>query len=633
MTHNLLPLAKLATLATLALIPLFARGQDNVSCTLQSNRIAILNNGILEVKINAKGHVYSFKYNNTDILGTNGVFYFSSQEGTDSEHTSGTELKANKAKIVASTTDYAEVVYSCDTARIVKQQGFILRKGDSKLYTYIIMQGSSTPMILEEARMTYRVSDTFLDAYVSEQQQGMMPSVTQMNAFTDKNKIQDATYYLPDSTIYTKYDNAAYLKDVPTFGVMNTAGNMGVWAIQASTEYINGGPLRQDLTVHMDAKSPVICQYFQGCHFGGALLQFNKGDVKMFGPFALYCNKGNRDEMIADAKETAEKEVAAWPYSWLANENYPLSRTTVTGKINLTNYTSVPKMQVVLGEANVDPYMQTKGYAFWAETNSDGSFTISNVRKGNYSLHVYAIEGEITDMLEQTDIVVGGEQTDLGSIDWTPTRYEKLLWRIGENNRLSDGFCLSDCQRAYGVFEKCPANLNFTVGSSDETTDWYYAQTKAGTWTIHFSLDKKPTSKCYLTASVAAAARQPSIKILVNGRQLTTKQMDTNDGSIYRSAIRSGRHNVYTFEVLTALLKEGQNTIALTLDRASTGCGVMWDCIKLETGDKVTTGISYKTCLNRSETKDGIIYDLKGQHVGNPTKGPYISDRKLIFIK
>ena len=240
MTHNLLPLAKLATLATLALIPLFARGQDNVSCTLQSNRIAILNNGILEVKINAKGHVYSFKYNNTDMLGTNGVFYFSSQEGTDSEHTSGTELKANKARIVASTTDYAEVVYSCDTARIVKQQGFILRKGDSKLYTYIIMQGSSTPMILEEARMTYRVSDTFLDAYVSEQQQGMMPSVTQMNAFTDKDKIQDATYYLPDSTIYTKYDNAAYLKDVPTFGVMNTAGNMGVWAIQASTEYING---------------------------------------------------------------------------------------------------------------------------------------------------------------------------------------------------------------------------------------------------------------------------------------------------------------------------------------------------------------------------------------------------------
>ncbi len=633
MTHNLLPLAKLATFVTLALIPLFARGQDNVSCTLQSNRIAILNNGILEVKINAKGHVYSFKYNNTDVLGTNGEFYFSSQEGTDAEHTSGTELKANKARIVASTTDYAEVIYSCDTARIVKQQGFILRKGDSKLYTYIIMQGSSTPMILEEARMTYRVSDTFLDAYVSEQQQGMMPSVKQMNALSDKDKIQDATYYLPDSTIYTKYDNAAYLKDVPTYGVMNTDGNMGVWAIQASTEYVNGGPLRQDLTVHMDAKSPVICQYFQGCHFGGALLQFNKGDVKMFGPFALYCNKGNRDEMIADAKEVAAKEVAAWPYTWLANENYPLNRATVTGKINLTNYVSIPKMQVVLGEAGVDPYMQTRGYAFWAETNSDGSFTICNVRKGRYSLHVYAMEGEITDMLERTDIVVSEDTQDIGTIDWTPIRYEQLLWRIGENDRLSDGFCLSDHKRSYCVFEESPANLDFTIGTSSESSDWYYAQTKAGTWTIHFSLDKKPTSKCYLTASVAAAARQPSIKILVNGRQLTTKQMDTNDGSIYRSAIRSGRHNVYTFDVLAAILKEGQNTIALTLDRASTGCGVMWDCIKLETGDKVTTEISKAPRIDYGEKASAEFYDLQGRLVGSPAKGPYISDKKIIFIK
>lgn len=607
---------------------------DDVTCTLQSNRITILKNGILEVKINAKGHVYSFTYNDNNMLGTGGDFYFSTQEGADFDNTAGSELKATKAEVVAATADYAEVVYTCDTARLVKQQGFILRKGDSKLYTYIIMKGTSTPMVLEEARVAYRVADNFLDAYVSDAQQGLMPTVAQMNAFTDDDKIQDATYRLSDGTVYTKYDNAVYLKDTHVFGIMNTEGTLGVWAIQASTEYVNGGPLRQDLTVHMDTKSPVICQYFQGGHFGGTKLQFNEGDVKMFGPFALYCNSGSREEMIADAKVVAKDEVKAWPYSWFTNEAYPLDRSTVTGNICLTNYATTPKMQVVLGEAGVDPYMQTRGYCYWAETGSDGSFTIPNVRKGIYALHVYALEGEITDMLEQTGITISDATQDIGTISWTPTRYETLLWRIGENDRLSDGFCLSDHVRQYGVFDECPADLDFTIGTSSEATDWYYAQTKAGMWTIHFNLDSKPSSKCYLTLSVAAAARQPNVKILVNGRQVTTKQMDTNDGSIYRSAMRSGRYNLYTFDVLAALLKEGENTISLTLDKTSSGCGVMWDCIKLETGDKMTSGIGDALRLNdHVKMTNDKVYDLQGRQVANPTKGMYIRNGKKIIIK
>ncbi len=601
-----------------------------------SGRTARLNNGIIDVRISTAGKVTSLKYNNgANLLGTDGVFYFSAQEDK------GVELYPTTVVKKVSTPDYAEVVYINDTARIYKEQGFILRKGDSKLYTYVLLKGTDRTGKLEEARVAYRVGNQFLDAYVSDGEQGVMPSVETMKSRTDNDKIQDATYYLPDGAIYTKYDFANYVAQDHVHGTMDTLHTTGIWAIQANAEYVNGGPLRQDLTVHMDTKSPVICQYFHGGHFGGASpINTDNTYTKLFGPFCIYVNQGTREEMIADAKAVAQEEIEAWPYAWFNNDNYPLKRTIVKGNISIKNYTAAPNLQIVLSEPGVsDPYLQTKGYNYYTTTDN-GSFTLDNVRPGNYSLYAYATEGEITDILVKSDITVTSDSSndtdgilDLGTIDWTPTRYANLYWRIGSNDRTSDGFRYADLPRQYGAFKLCPADIDFTIGESDEATDWYYAQTKVGSWNIHFNLSSRPNTKAYLTLSVAAAARQPTVAIKVNGITVKTMQMDTNDGSIYRSAMRSGRHNLYTLSIPAALLKAGENVLTLNMTRVEENSGgIMWDCIKLESGNRVETGIEGVTSFENN-MKHQAYFNLAGQKVGSRYNGIAICNGKKYLMR
>lgn len=40
-------------------------------------------------------------------------------------------------------------------------------------------------------------------------------------------------------------------------------GKVGVWDIPVSYEWLNGGPMRQELTVHATSKSPITIQMLQ----------------------------------------------------------------------------------------------------------------------------------------------------------------------------------------------------------------------------------------------------------------------------------------------------------------------------------------------------------------------------------
>ncbi len=609
-------------LSALNILP--AMATDGVQASVDDNRAATLQNDLIEVKIDKDGRVSYIGFKNgLNLLSPSGTFYFSAQEDKS------VSLAPTKAEIKKSDADYAEIVYTNDTARIWKQQGYILKKGESKLYTYIILKGTDRKCNMEEARMTYRLGEDFIDGYVNADMQGMMPTVAQMKAFTDDDKIQDATYRLPDGTIYTKYDWATYLADDTFHGAMNTSHNAGIWALQPSAEYVNGGPMRQDLTVHMDDRTPVICQYLHSGHFGVCGKQEIGSDYKkIFGPMAIYINSGTREEMIADAKRQAEKEKEAWPYTWFSNEMYANDRGTVSGKINLTNYKDgeAGELEVVLSQADVDPYMQYKGNAFWSKTESDGSFSIANVTPGTYSLYVYANKGEITGTFEHKNVNVAAGKNSLGEINWSPERHATMLWRIGESDRMSDGFNLSDKARQYSNFTLLPADLTFRIGESNAETDWYYAQTKKGKWDIIFNLPGKPSSQCYLTASVAAATKSPSVTLKVNNTTITTLAFD-NDGAIYRSAMRSGRHSLHVIKIPAAVFRAGENTVTLQMDKDTNGGGVMWDCIKLET-DSPVTGMDIINEDNTHKSKD--FYSLTGIRTENPTRGIFIHDGKKI---
>ena len=232
------------------------------------------------------------------------------------------------------------------------------------------------------------------------------------------------------------------------------------------------------------------------------------------------------------------------------------------------------------------------GYQFWTLTDANGDFEVKNVRPGNYNLFAYAKAGEVTDMLEQDDITVTAGDNDLGTIAWTPKKYSTMLWMIGQNDRRSSEFHYSDTIRQYGLWNLSPQSLTYTIGESSEKSDWYYAQTKSGTWTIKFNLDERPAGRVYLTASIAGCTGAGStVTVKVNGTQRATWKPGFNDAGIYRSAVNSGRHYLFTTDFLNTGLKAGENTVTLTMSGNGSNGGFMYDCIKMEAGEVVVSGI------------------------------------------
>lgn len=586
-----------------------AAAQDDVKLT-KSGMSAAMDNGLVKVAIGTDARIKNMTYKGgSNLMGSNGIYF-------DYTADKNRALSPSKMEVVRNTPEMCEVLYTNTDGDLQFQQGFIMRKGESGLYVYVIANGTptSSSVKLKETRVCVRLASTFLNGYVDDSMNGKIPSNSAMaTAEKSENTIQDATYRLADGSIYTKYNWANYCERDSVHGLMNT--NTGVWNIPCSYEWMNGGPLKQELTVHATSKSPITIQMLQGEHLGAEAQYYQDGERKIYGPFFIYVNSGTQEEMIADAKAQAHAKRQEWPFEWFENELYPLDRSTVTGRLNITTGQPQDSIRLILAEPGTDPYLQGKGYIYWGDTDKDGSFTIRNVRKGSYTLYGYAMKGEITDELQVTDVVIDGETTNLGTVKWAPATYEHKLWQIGENNRMSDGFCMSDAARAYGLWEEVPATLNYIIGESNPATDWYYAQTKNGTWTVTFDLDETYSGTAYLTASAAGATNKPKVAVAINDGNSKTWSFGTNDAAIYRSAVLGGRHWLQTHSFPASALKKGRNTITFTMSGISKNGGVMWDCIKLEAGAKIVpSGI---TAVNSAADDAPVeIFTLGGVRVG-----------------
>ena len=538
-------------------------------------------------KINSSGRVSSLTLGGTELLGSNGIYF----DYTTAQGNKG--LSPSKLKVVKQTDDYCEVLYSAESGNTIWEQGFIMRKGIQKLYTYVIATGTATSASepIKEARICTRTAEALLYGYVDYRMNGKIPSNSEMaTAEKEENTVQDATYYLADKSIYTKYNWANYI-DRDTLHGLNNGKYHGIYNIPVSYEWINGGCDRQELTVHATSKSPITIQMLQGEHFGGQAMVLNGGEKKLYGPIVL-CPTYATDP-VGYARAQAVADAAEWPFQWFENELYPLERGTVKGHLNVTTGQRNDSVRIILAqEKGKEPIEMMHGYQFWTLTDANGDFEVKNVRPGNYNLFAYAKAGEVTDMLEQDDITVTAGDNDLGTIAWTPKKYSTMLWMIGQNDRRSSEFHYSDTIRQYGLWNLSPQSLTYTIGESSEKSDWYYAQTKSGTWTIKFNLDERPAGRVYLTASIAGCTGAGStVTVKVNGTQRATWKPGFNDAGIYRSAVNSGRHYLFTTDFLNTGLKAGENTVTLTMSGNGSNGGFMYDCIKMEAGEVVVSGI------------------------------------------
>ena len=550
-----------------------------------------MSDGTWSITINSSGRVSSLQRKGTEFLASNGIYF----DYTTSEGNKG--LSPSKVTIIKNSAEHCEVLYSATSGNTIFEQGFIMRKGVPGIYSYVIATGTATSANepIKEARVCSRLADGMLNGYVDWRMNGRIPSNSEMaTAEKEENTIQDATYRLADGSIYTKYNWANYIERDTLHGLRDNS-YYGLYNIPVSYEWINGGCDRQELTVHATSKSPITIQMLQGEHFGGQAMVLNEGEKKLYGPF-LICTTYSKNP-VSSARNQWVKEVAEWPYQWFENDLYPRERGTVRGHLNVTTGQRNDSVRIILAqEKGKEPIEMMHGYQFWTLTDANGDFEIKNVRPDTYNLFAYAKAGEVTDMLEQDDITVSAGDNNLGTIDWTPKKYTQMLWMIGQNDRRSSEFKYSDALRQYGLWEQVPANLTYTIGQSNEATDWYYAQTqKGGTWTVKFNLDERPAGRVYLTASLAGCSGTGStITVKVNGTQRAIWKPGVNDACIYRSAINSGRHYVFTTDFINTGLKVGENTVTFTYSGGGSKDGIMYDCIKMEAGE-VVTGIDNVT--------------------------------------
>lgn len=559
------------------------KAADDVKLTLDADgRGAVVSNGLMTMHITPDGNVNTVKYSDLEMIqaGKQSNVYFSYV----ADSIKGGRLNADTTIIVRQTGDLVELIYRNTKGEQGLQWsvGYIVRRGICGYYTYATVKASAfsdgKTNGLHEARIVHRLNPAIFNyAWVSDDNQGPQPSTATLKAPVEK--IQDATFRLPDSTIYTKYDYCNYVKDDALHGMMGD--NVGAWLITPSFEWVNGGVGKQELTVHGDNRSPLILQMFQSQHFGAGTTYFKEGQQKMYGPALVYFNKGSRESMIADAKHQTTQELNSYPYQWMQHEVFPVKRGNVSGDIHLDTSHGTTRFQVVLAQPGGNFTQQGNDYQYWAETDEKGHFEINHVRPGSYSLYAYALNGGATGQFEKKDVNVTANKNSLGTLTWTLPKYGETIWRIGDANHRSAGFRLSDHRRQYGMFKEVPENLTYNIEECTPSHDWYYAQTKNGNWDIVFNLDENYKNPLRLTIATAGAANNTRARILVNGKKVGEVKTQ-NDSGIYRSAQQSGQPGLFTFDIKPELFVKGNNKITLNVYNIKHVGGIMYDCIKLE---------------------------------------------------
>jgi rhamnogalacturonan endolyase len=475
---------------------------------------------------------------------------------------------------------------------------YVLPRGQSGFYAYVIYRhGPGMPGGgIGQTRFVIKgVPGTALytNHVVDDKRNGPFPTSKVVSS------VQDATFKLEDGTIYTKYDNSAFTADDWVHGM---AGHgVGLWTIWPSHEFLNGGPLRQDLTVHMDN---ALLAMLQGGHFGGGAIHVEDGETwsRFYGPFMFYANHGASIAALwDDAKIRAAKERVQWPYAWVKNDGYPLQRGTVEGKVQLITSAPTQGAWVVLAPpSDIDWAVSAKGYMFYTQVDSSGRFSIPKVRPGTYDLFISGAN-QFEDF-KQTGVIVDADHTtDLGDLKWTPLTHGKTLWQIGIADRSTREFKDGDNVRHYGNFLRYPTNfpddVNFVIGQSHEQSDWNFAQwswySQKPDWTIQFNVAEPYQGKATLTLGLASVQLVGDLVVKLNGKVIDRLRFKKSGAAAYRSGGQDSTYNLAYVTFDAAQLRQGHNEISLGDSRAlrfsapveqrnhSFG-SIMYDAIRLE---------------------------------------------------
>ncbi|MGD1089387.1 MAG: polysaccharide lyase family protein [Verrucomicrobiota bacterium] len=481
-------------------------------------------------------------------------------------------------KIERNTADLVELSFGARIGGVYFTQYYILKRGDQGFYVSVLMQRRPGPPreVIGQIRWSFYLNNKFDYQLVNDKEQGPIPDMRRAVS------VQDATYRLPDGSVYTKYNYCDYLENNWVYGLCQSgAGGYGAFIITPSTEFLQA-PTKQEITVHA---GPIMHRFLASGHFEPRNLSsptIPEGWSKFCGPWMVYLNSGDSpQQMWADVKTQAEKEKAQWPYAWMQHPDYPLERGEVSGTLKLYDGNQpAANALMVLTAPQPDWQIQVLNYIFNVRADAGGHFTLPHVRPGSYTLFA-AVPG-VTDEFRKDNITVTANgKVDLGTLVFTPAYYSVKLWEIGMADLRTTGFKLSDQPRQYGLDKTVPSDLTYTIGTSIPSRDWYYSQAKQGDWKVNFNVNRTYGGEGVLTIGVAGQTSNPRLQVLVNNNLVGT-YTGGNSSAEYRSAILgSSYHENKIIRFPASLLRSGVNTVTLRLG----GGSIMYDVVKLEIDD------------------------------------------------
>lgn len=458
--------------------------QAAVTLTDNGTTVTLANGTITAVIQKSNGQVTSMKLGALETV--RGNIYYSMDGGTSYQQPGPCVYS-----ITTQTVDLVDLsffqVYTTQPHAFDIDIHYVLRSGDSGLYTYSVLShpASYAATSVGEYRTVWKhpndpTNFTFENIYVDDLRHYQGPSYFDIvNA--SPTSIAEVVYLntgVRARTYFGKYDYNAEYNKIGTWGHASNVNKAGVWVVLGSYEFLNDGPVKQDLTI---AEGYTLLHYGRN-HYDGSSTSVAAGETwsKMYGPWLLYMNScpAGADFCWSDAKARVQTEQAAWPYSWVTNANYPPAsgRGTVTGALIVSDpiKTSLRGAGAWVGLAQPGVggnwQYESKNYQYWVKADAAGNFTIPNVRPGTYTLYAL-VNGAVGEYSQANVAVSAATTTTLGNVIWNvPHPGNSIAWEIGVPDRSAAEFRHgNDYFQAflYNNFSVEFTNpLNYTVGTS-----------------------------------------------------------------------------------------------------------------------------------------------------------------------
>lgn len=566
--------------------------------------------------------------------GNRGSGYPTLNISTPTKNWNGTGINGGTYSLVSRSADRVEIAITVNNPTnlpCVLETHVALERGASGLYYWQVYRYTSDMpdgFTIGQLRYAFALGDKSFTYFVVDDKRG----VQQRPAIADTAKwttMQDTTYILPDGRLWSKYQNITDLEgDNHVFMASN--GKVGVALIQASKEYFDGGPTKQELTVHDYYDGEILLWHPHTGHYGSPAVVPAKGWEKIFGPFFLHVNEsaapGGPGAAVADlwssAKKQAEQERAKWPYAWISDPLYAAdTRAGVTGQFTVEGLRSLAGGWVILSKPGEDWQTENQNYWYSGRTDADGRFTVKGVRPGEYTMTAFfsGALGEYTS--EKTVVVAARTDLDLGTLQFTPANHGRTIWQIGTPDRSSaefyipggpDGFRKQMAWLEYPY--EFPNDVDFKVGVDDPARKWNYfhpAYRTPGTdlqlkwrgtkpdrslctWKIRFDSHEYTEGTATLDIAVAGAVFG-TLKVALNGVDLASVDplpAVAGDNSSYRLTYLGIYRQLAPITFPAGAITAGENVITLSPTRAPKAptsdnwmepmAGIMYDTIRLQ---------------------------------------------------